>query len=878
VARRIVYHELCEDAPMVGADDPTVPIGPRRDPASEADTLVGPPTMPGALPALVEVDPSYYAIGAELARGGMGQIHVAHDRRLGRDVALKELLPESDNLAARFEREARITAQLQHPSIVSVHEAGRWPDGRPFYAMELVSGQSLDQVLRRTKTLAERMSLVPTLLAVADAIAYAHSRRIIHRDLKPGNVIVGEFGETIVIDWGLAKYVGATDPPPDPISEPPPADSGEQTAVGAVMGTPGYMSPEQAAGELVDERTDVYAIGAIAFHALTGARARGGPARLADREPAVPPDLAAIVDRAMAPEREARYPTARELAEDLRRFQTGQLVGAHRYSFRELVRRWLRRYRTAVTVAAIAAVALIAVSAFAVRSVLRARARADEQRALAVQRGADAEDVMGFMLFDLGDKLRRSGRLELMDAMTRRAIAYYDARAAASDTDPTRLATALEMVGDVLRDEGDLVGARSEYRRALAIASGHEASAEPIWLHHVAVARNSLGDVAHTQGDLPRALEETDRARAIAEVLVRREPGDPRWQRDLATSLSLTATILTDRGDHAQALDYYKRSLALREQLAASQPDGDTTRRDLMIGHEELGMGLDLVRDADGAQRELDASLAIAEREAERGPTAATWQRDVATAHERLGDVARERGEVARALSEYRREIDVMMRLVAIDPTNADWQRRLSVGRERAGSMLLQQGDAEAALVELRACKEIRMVLTARDSTNTRWQRDLSVVTNRIGDALLARSDVAGALEAFRTAKEIRDRLAAKDPTNAKWQGDLLASHRRIGSALLRGGDASGAMVELDAALAVSRQVFERDRATADENELLLLHQDAAAALKALGDRARAHDELAAALAVARHRAERDPDRAALKADVERLTAALGTP
>ncbi len=861
---------------MAAVDDPTVPLGARRDPASEADTLAAPTTDGGELPQLVEVDPSYYAIGGELARGGMGRIHIARDRRLGRDVALKELLVDSEELAARFEREARITARLQHPSIVSIHEAGRWPDGRPFYAMELVSGRSLHEVIAKTKTLAERIGLVPNLLAVADAIAYAHSRHVIHRDLKPGNVIVGEFGETIVIDWGLAKHVGATDPPPAQPSEPAPADSGAKTAIGTVMGTPGYMSPEQAAGELVDERTDVYAIGAIAFHALTGAPGRGSRGRLVDREPDIPPDLAAIVERAMALDRDARYPTARELADDLRRFQTGQLVGAHHYSLGELVRRWLRRHRTPVAVAVVAAVALIAVSALAMRSVLHARERADEQRALAVQRGADAEDVMGFMLFDLGDKLRRAGRLELMDAMTRRAIAYYDARAAASDTDPTRLATALEMVGDVLRDEGDLVGALAEYRRALAIAEEHGAS--PIWLHHVAVARNSIGEVAYAQGDLPGALAEHEKARAIADDLVRREPADPRWQRDLATSLSLAATVLTDRGEHDRALAYLQRSLSLREQLATSQPDDEKARRDLMIGHSELGMGLQFTHDRDGAVRELHAGLAIAEREADRGPPSTTWQRDIAIAHERLGDMARERGDPAGALAEYRDDIDAMTKLVAIDPSNAEWQRRLSIGRERAGSMLLQQGDPEAALVELRACKQIRLLLTARDPTNTRWQRDLSVVTNRIGDALLARSDVAGALEAYRTAREVRDRLTAKDPTNAKWQNDMLASHRRIGNALLRSGDAAAAMVEYEAALAVARQMADRDPVSIDQGELLELHEQTAAALQVRGDRERARSELEAALAIAKHRAERDPDSAPRKADVDRLVGKLGTP
>ncbi|HEX7837891.1 MAG TPA: serine/threonine-protein kinase, partial [Kofleriaceae bacterium] len=155
------------------------------------------------------VDPIVFAIGDELARGGMGRITRARDRRLGRDVAIKEVLVPY--LRARFEREAMITARLQHPAIVPVYEAGTWPDGSAFYTMRLVSGGTLADAIARTHTLEERLALLPHVLAVTEALGYAHAHRIVHRDLKPGNVLVGEFGETVVIDWGLAKDVSATD-------------------------------------------------------------------------------------------------------------------------------------------------------------------------------------------------------------------------------------------------------------------------------------------------------------------------------------------------------------------------------------------------------------------------------------------------------------------------------------------------------------------------------------------------------------------------------------------------------------------------------------------------------------------------------------------
>src|SRR5690349_11140156 len=165
----------------------------------------------GDLDELPSIDPRHYAVGAELARGGMGRILSARDRRLGRAVAIKELLRAAPEARARFEREARITARLQHPAIVSLYEAGRWPGGEPFYVMKLVEGEPLDRKIAE-RSFEERLGLVSHVIAVVDALAYAHGKGVIHRDLKPSNVLIGDHGETVVIDWGLAKELGDDDP------------------------------------------------------------------------------------------------------------------------------------------------------------------------------------------------------------------------------------------------------------------------------------------------------------------------------------------------------------------------------------------------------------------------------------------------------------------------------------------------------------------------------------------------------------------------------------------------------------------------------------------------------------------------------------------
>ncbi|MBK7072115.1 MAG: protein kinase [Myxococcales bacterium] len=362
---------------------------------------VGDPFGARALVELIEVDPALYSQREPLraAHSGMGRAFRAWDRRIGRAVVIKQIGEVPDvpvaALRARFEREARITARLQHPGIVAVLELGRWPDGEPFYAMPLVEGEPLDEAIARTTTAAQRLALLPRVAAAAEAVAYAHDRGVVHRDLKPANILLGRFGETVVIDWGLAAPL---DEPGDlPLA---PVDDDGLTRAG--VGTAAYMPPEQAAGAPPDPRFDVYALGATLYHALAGtppygadlgaaARARlaaGAPPPLTTRAPDAPPALVAIVERAMAPRPAERFPTALALAEELRRFTTGQLILSHRYRPGERLRHWLRHHRAATRVAAAALVVVAAIGAAAVARVVdeRDRARAARARAEASER------------------------------------------------------------------------------------------------------------------------------------------------------------------------------------------------------------------------------------------------------------------------------------------------------------------------------------------------------------------------------------------------------------------------------------------------------------------------------------------------------------
>ncbi|HYI00258.1 serine/threonine-protein kinase [Hyalangium sp.] len=336
-----------------------------------------------------------YLLEGVVAEGGHGRILRAQDLHLERIVALKEPIAPGPSTEDRFLREARITARLQHPSIVPVYEAGRWPGGEPFYAMKLLSGRSLARLIESMGPLDERLAALPHVLAVAEAMAYAHSQRVIHRDLKPSNILVGEFGETVVIDWGLAKELDKPEPPPDaadpaPFASPEP----ERTQLGTILGTPAYMPPEQAAGEPVDERADVYALGAILYHLLSGRAPYLGatsqevlqrvrsedPTPLARLQPRLTQEVLDLVSRAMARAPAQRYPTARELAEDLRRFLRGQLVNAHRYTPWERLLRFVRKHRATLTVSTVALAAILVSEVLDHQRLHRERDRAEQKQ------------------------------------------------------------------------------------------------------------------------------------------------------------------------------------------------------------------------------------------------------------------------------------------------------------------------------------------------------------------------------------------------------------------------------------------------------------------------------------------------------------------
>ncbi len=824
--------------------------------------------------AFVPVEPTFYAVGKELARGGMGRVLVARDRRLGRTVAIKELLVDDAAMRARFEREARITARLQHPSTVAIIEAGLWPGGEPFFAMNLVVGEPLERVIAGCRTFEARLGLIPNVIAAADALAYAHDRRIIHRDLKPANVLIGRFGQTIVVDWGLAKdLTSAVD---ELASAARPSRNALETVVGTVMGTPAYMPPEQAKGDPVDERADVYALGAMLYHVLSGlppyrgtsadavldAVLAGPPRSVASLESAIPPELVTIVEKAMARDPAQRYATAAELVRELKDFQTGQIVGSHRYSPSELVRRFLRRHKAAVAAISIATIVVAVIAVISVLRIIDAREHAEAERKLAVQRRADADRLLDFMLYTLKDKLEPIGKLELLGAVAGQANEYYQQRTANTPSSRRQQFQAWLNLGDVLVARGDTTGALAQYRKALATAARTLLidPQETKTRLDLADAWERIGSSLLTHGDNAQAGAALDMYMHMLTQLADESPADADIQARLAKGNDTQAALAIATGRTPDALARLQEALAIQERRIAAVPHDDVARHDL-IGHRihlgdlhvktgSLGRAITeyraAVRDAD----QLDAS-------SEHDPR---WWEAQLVAHNKLGEALQRGGDIAGSAAEHQAAVALGERLTASDPTNANYQRLLVVCYDLAGNVLARQGKRDEALARLRAASALARHVVELDPKNVASKRSLSVSHVRIGRVLVAAGDLAGAQREFESALRLATEIADADPKNTNRKRDVAITSSEMGDLLLARKDRAGALVRYRTSLAVFEQLASMD--PQDEQlarNVSLAHEKIGDGMAAQGDWNAALVEYEKALALTRELAAGDP-------------------
>jgi serine/threonine protein kinase len=701
-----------------------------------------------------------YQIAGEHARGGLGRILNARDLRLRRPVAVKELLGSGSEAEARFIREALITARLQHPSIVPVYDLARNSEGKPFYSMKMVAGRSLAEALAEKKSLEQRLSLLPNLIAIADAMAYAHEEHVIHRDLKPSNVLIGPFGETMVIDWGLATDLrqphdrGTRD-----ISIQEMAAAGLTTA-GTILGTPEYMPVEQAEGKPVDARADVYAIGAILYQILSGIPPYRGttpkevlasirqtdPAPVEKLEPGVPRELATIARKSMARDPKQRYPSAKELAEDLRRFQTGQLVSAYSYSGWELVRRWTWKHR-----AGVAAVALILLTMVAGLLMTSRQARvAQSERARAERSLSDVRHLANSFMFEFNDAITNlPGSTPARALVVKRAREYLERLASEPSAGRDRalqeeLATSYERLGRLQgmpgwSNLGDSSGAVESFQRAMAIRTEVAAGRPDDIAAQSALASThiQLGRILATTGKHSEGRRHADEALRLAEALYARAPEQKEARVALIRALDGISQFYVDEDDIAHVIEYRRRVLDLEEQFGAAQPERPDYQRSLALASKRLGAALEKSGDLAGAIALYRKALALDEKRVKADKNDASALLDLSYSYGSIGLALYHLGDTAGGLDNYSRALQIREAVARADPSNVNAQAAIASALSKIGLIRRKLKDWGAALEAYQRATAVWESMSAADSNSEITKRDVAAAYQGMGELYL---------------------------------------------------------------------------------------------------------------------------------------------
>jgi serine/threonine protein kinase/tetratricopeptide (TPR) repeat protein len=785
----------------------------------------------GGMPPLPVIPTELYKPDKEIARGGMGRIVAAEDQRLGRPVALKELLEPAPDQRGRFQREALITARLQHPGIVPVYEAGLWPSGEPFFAMKLVSGRPLDKVIGEARTLEQRLALLPRIAAAADAIAYAHSQRVIHRDLKPGNILIGDFGETVVIDWGLAKDLDVTDPsepgtrtPRESKSKVPTSTqtSSTLTVAGAVMGTPAYMAPEQARGEPLDARADVFALGAMLYHLLAGvppynartatdviaAAALGRVVPLEDREKGAPADLVAIVHRAMAQEPSRRYPHAGELADELRRFLTGQLVTAHRYTAMQKLARFVRKHRAAVTISSLSVIAFAVGGTLAVRQIIHERDVATRERLIADTRRVAAEKLIDNMLSDVKDRLTAIGRLDVMSNLGGEIRNYYDTLSAIPggmpEDDGDRMALAVDIVGIAERESGRLDDALATWTNArakLTAAVGNDRTEKTRFRRRM-IARFDfeIGTVHQQRGRTSDAITAYTTSKKGYDALTAEAPADRVMLLHKAETHDRLGDLLRNDGKIEAAFEEYSAARHEREHAGTAETRTAGEVLALSTSHMKLGSVYLARGESQTALDSFRAALRLRESLLESQPENVELQERVLDCQDNIAAVQRQLGDDKSAIQTYRLAVPMLDGLARRDPTNTTWKRQRGNLLSNLGFALLDTGEFTAGLEQLAIAEQLQKELVERDS-KALWQGDLARTLARAADGRMYVGELDKALAHYRVSLEIREKMSAADPKSAPFRRSVAWAHAKLANAYELKGDTGNTIASHEAAL-----------------------------------------------------------------------------
>jgi tetratricopeptide (TPR) repeat protein/tRNA A-37 threonylcarbamoyl transferase component Bud32 len=772
------------------------------------------------------------------AQGGLGAVFVALDRELNREVALKHILEahaDDPQSRQRFLVEAEVTGGLEHPGIVPVYALGTYADGRPYYAMRLIRGDSLKRVIKQFHEDAalarsasarslELRALLRRFVDVCEALHYAHSRGVLHRDIKPSNIIVGKYGETLVVDWGLAKATGKSDPRAEEQTLLPVGSGGSsETLPGSALGTPPYMSPEQASGDLerLSPQSDVYGLGATLYHVLCGEPPFGGtdPIEVIQavirgefRRPRqvkrwVDPGLEAVCLKAMEQRPQDRYGSAKALADDIERWMADEPIVARQDSRVRRGARWVRRHATFVAGAGAllttAVVALATISWLVVEQnsgLELARREVSGQREEAIFGRTLAAQAVDEMLAQVAsrDLLNVPQAETLRVRLAERAVKFYrDLHRRQPDDTDTRfdLARVEEQLASLFRMIGSFDAANREYRAAIQNLKMllDDAPNDPRYTERLAHTENQAAENLRLQGGDAAEIEGHYReAVRLAAALGQGLRNVPRVASLVARTHSDYATSLTTTG-RPQAAEPLARTAvaAARDYRKSLPPAPDAAAYSsewvvlpmCLISHAAILLRIDQKADGDAL---LSEAIELLRALIQIYPQSNDLQFLLGDAlFERAGERNSDPLRRPEALAAFDEAIGLLTPLVAQYPLNVHNARRLAVLRAGRGGARIAAGQLEPARVDLNLAlnwfaDRVRSAGHEIDSLEQLGEikADLARIAASSGKPADARTLIAEAIVLQRKALD----LSPERPAGQ----ELLARHRALAQELSR--------------------------------------------------------------------------------------------